>query len=77
MSSFSGLAVELSDARGNRLHARDQHLRSHRGFSGAFSNGLSVAFSEGISLLRFLVCNSLPRDSSKFITVKIIMLYLS
>ena len=37
---------------GKRSHTRNQHLRNHR--------GLSVAFSNGTSLLRFLVCNILP-----------------
>ena len=33
------------------LHTRSQHLRTHRGFSVAFSNGCSVAVSNGSSLL--------------------------
>ena len=37
--------------RGKRLHTRNQHLRRHRGFSVAFSNGLSAACSNEISLL--------------------------
>ena len=36
-------------SRGRRMHARNQHLRNHRGFSVAFSNEFSVAFSNGIS----------------------------
>ena len=36
--------------RGNILHTRNQHLRKHRGFSVACSNGFSVAFSTAISL---------------------------
>ena len=36
--------------RGKRLHIRNQHLRNHRGFSAAFSNGLSVACSNIITL---------------------------
>ena len=33
---------------GKRLHARNQHLRNHRGVSVACSNGLSVALSDRI-----------------------------
>ena len=43
-----GEAERLED-RGKRLHTRNQHLRNHRGFSVAFSDGCSVSFSNGIS----------------------------
>ena len=33
-------------------HQKNRHLRNHRGFSAACSNGLSVAFSNRCSLLR-------------------------
>ena len=36
---------------GKLLHTRDRHLRTHRGFPVALSNGLSVACSNTISLL--------------------------
>ena len=36
--------------RGKLLHTRDQHLRNHRGFSVACSNGYALAFSDIISL---------------------------
>ena len=41
---------EAPSSRGNRLHARYQHVRN-RGFSMACSNGLSMASSNGISLV--------------------------
>ena len=44
------------------LYTRNQHLRSHRGFPAAVSNGFPMAFSDGISLLRLLACNILPRS---------------
>ena len=37
--------------RGKKVHTRNQHLRSHRGFSVACSKGLPVAFSNIISLV--------------------------
>ena len=37
--------------RGKRLYTRDRHLRIHRGFSVAFSNGCSLAFFNAISLV--------------------------
>ena len=47
-------ARDLSHApsadRGNISHTRNQHLGNHRGSSVAFSDGLSVAFSNIISL---------------------------
>ena len=36
---------------GNILHTRNQHIRNHRRFPVTFSNGCSVAFSNGISLV--------------------------
>ena len=39
-----------STPRGKILHARNQHLRNHRGFSVAFPNGFSLVFSNVISL---------------------------
>ena len=41
--------------RGKRLHVRNQHLRNHRRFPVACSNGLSAAFSNGYSRLQLLV----------------------
>ena len=35
----------IVSCRDKRLHTRNQHLGNHRGFSVAFSNGLSVVFS--------------------------------
>ena len=32
------------------MHTGNRHLKNHRGFSVAFSNGCSVVFSDGISL---------------------------
>ena len=41
--------------RGKRLHARNQHLRNHRGVSVAFPNRCSVSFSNIISLVSGIV----------------------
>ena len=40
----------LRVTRGTILHARNRHLRNHRGCSVAFSNGFPVAFPNGIPL---------------------------
>ena len=48
-----------SHLRGNILHDRNRHLRKLRGFPVASSNGCSVAFSNGVECLWFLVCNRL------------------
>ena len=37
--------------RGRILHTRNQHLGNHRGFSVALPDGLSVAFSNGLSIV--------------------------
>ena len=39
------------DQRDNMLHIRNQHLRNRGGFSVTFVNGLSVAFSNNISVV--------------------------
>ena len=39
------------EPRGKRLHTRNRHLGNPRGFSMASPNGLSAAFSSGISLV--------------------------
>ena len=49
-----------SNSRGNSntnkdLHTRNQHLRTHRGFSVALSNGLSVAFSNISELFSYIL----------------------
>ena len=42
---------QISKETGGKLwHTRNRHLRNHRGFSVACSNGLSVAFSNGCSI---------------------------
>ena len=56
IDSYSACAVcsvaviSARSFRGTRLHTRNRHLRNHRGFPGAFPNGCSVVFSNGISL---------------------------
>ena len=52
--------TRLMDARGKEMHARNNHLRNHRGFSVACSNGCSVAsslsavLSKGLSLVQWI-----------------------
>ena len=46
---------------GRRLHARNRHLRDHRGFLLELSYGFSAALSNICSCLWFLACNILPR----------------
>ena len=53
MGSLCSLSVRLaaaSEARGKRLHTRNQHFRSHQGFPLAFPSGLSVESSNIIPL---------------------------
>ena len=42
-------SAQHHQARGKGSHTRNRHLRKHRGILVAFSNGSSVAFSNGIS----------------------------
>ena len=78
--------------RDERSHARNRHLRSHRGFqrhvqmdshfSSGFplelSNGLSVACSDGFSLMRVPACNLLPRltEAAEVVLLLVLLLLL-
>ena len=52
---MAGARETKKQTRGKRLHTRNRHLRNHRVFSVALSNGLSGAFSHIILLFSGIV----------------------
>ena len=53
--TLSTAQSHASVGRDKRSHARNRHLRSHRGFSVALTNGFAVGFPNGLSLVSCIV----------------------